>query len=326
MRLYPVLTQQKSTKLKPLRPPLKSNRDKERPKATFKLRRAQFRCLRLALKHYENFIVLGPLTPLRLLPHLAALYAFCRFSDDLADEIKDRDLAARKMDEWEQELKRALEGSPRHPIARALAWTAAKYNLPAELLFDLLSAFRQDLNVNRYGSFAELRDYTRRSADPVGRLVLRLCGDYDSELEALSDSICTGLQLANFCQDVGDDARRDRLYIPLDECALFNVDPDDLLNRNQTPQIEKLLRYQAVRAYKLLQAGASLPEHLSGKFRLSVRLFILGGMRILDNVQEGPLLAMQHRVKLTLAQKIATLIVARKTIPAKILAEAKASG
>jgi squalene synthase HpnC len=282
-------------------PPISTN--KETPKG-FKLRFAQARCLGASLAHYENFLVLGPLTPWRLIPHISALYAFSRHSDDLADEIKDAVEAERLLDEWTAELRRSLEGEPGHHITRALAWTTARYDLPPALFFDLLSAFRQDLTVHRFSSFHDLRDYTRRSADPVGRLMLRLYGYNDPQLDVLSDSICTGLQLANFCQDVGNDAQRERIYIPLDECMQFGVDPDDILNGNFTPALDRLLRYQIVRAYKFLNAGAALPEKLEGNLRISVRLFVLGGLAILGQVQKNPLAVLSRRVKLGFFPKL----------------------
>ena len=275
------------------------------------------RCTRLALGHYENFFVLGPLTPPRLVPHLAALYAFCRHSDDLADEpqedASDQATLLRRLDDWQEELRESLTGSSRHPILRSLAYTSAKFDLPHHLFFDLLSAFRQDLTVLRYETFADLRDYSRRSADPVGRLVLRLYGYDDPGLDALSDSICTGLQLANFCQDIASDADRGRLYIPLDECRMFEVDFVHILDRKSSPALEKLLHYQIVRAYKHLQAGSGLPSRLEGKLRSSVRLFIHGGFQILANLQRDPLAALRGRVKLGAKQKWATLWSARKS-------------
>ena len=261
----------------------------------------------MTLRHYENFFVLGPLTPIRLIPHLAALYAFCRYSDDLADEIGDRSEAARRLSEWEEELRRSLDGEASHPITRALAKTVTQFQLPAEPLYDLLSAFRQDLSVTQFPTFEYLRNYTRRSADPVGRLILRLYGYNQPELDALSDSICTGLQLANFCQDICEDSHRGRIYIPLDECIQFDVDPDEILNLNPSANLEKLLRFQIVRAYKFLQAGDLLPEKVDGNLRISVRLFIAGGMRLLANVQKDPLAALRGRVRLNAWQKLASL-------------------
>jgi len=271
------------------------------------IRSAQWYCLRLSLRHYENFFVLGPLTPPRLIPHLAALYAFCRHSDDLADEIAERGEAALRLDAWEDELRRSLGGYPGHPIAAALTHTVRQFDLPHQPLFDLLSAFRQDLSVTRYATFRDLRDYTRRSADPVGRLVLRLYGYQDDELDAISDFVCTGLQLANFCQDVGHDAELGRIYIPLEDFRRFEVDPVDVLNRHPSAQLNRLLHFQVVRAYKFLNAGAHLPEKLVGRLRYSLRLFVYGGMQVLNNVQRDPLLALRRRVKVSARQKLGAL-------------------
>jgi len=301
-----------------LKAPPQPSKNSARPafQADFALRRAQFRCLRLALGHYENFFVLGPLTPPRLVSHLAALYAFCRYSDDLADEppqdLSDQAARLRRFDAWQDELREGLKGSSRHPILRSLAYTAAKFDLPHQLFFDLLSAFRQDLTVLRYETFADLRDYSRRSADPVGRLVLRLYGYNEPGLDALSDSICTGLQLANFCQDIANDAERGRLYVPLDECRMFEVDFVHILDCKASPALEKLLHYQIVRAYKHLQAGSDLPSRLDGKLRASMRLFLAGGFQILEILQRNPLAALRGRVKLSAKHKWATLWSARK--------------
>lgn len=280
--------------------------------SSFKLRRAQLHCIRTALSHYENFFVLGPLTPLRFVPHLAALYAFSRYADDLADESADSREAALQLAAWRQELQSGLDGHPQHRIIAALCSTVERFNLPPELLFDLLSAFEQDLTVTRFPTFDDIRDYTRRSADPVGRLVLRLYGYRDQELDALSDQICTGLQLANFCQDVRNDARRGRVYIPLDECRRFDVDPIEILDRVPSPRLERLLHFQIVRAYKFLLAGLPLAERLRGRLKMSVRLFGLGGLQILDDLRKDPLAVLYSRVRLNSRRKISALFSALK--------------
>ncbi len=274
----------------------------------FALRRAQLHCVRIALGHYENFFVLGPLTPLRFTPHLAALYAFSRYADDLADEITDDREGLKRLESWRQELRNTLEGHPSHRITKALECTVTRFHLPPQLLFDLLDAFQQDLKINRYDTFDTLRDYTRRSADPVGRLVLRIYGYNDPEMDVLSDFICTGLQLANFCQDVGDDARRNRIYIPLDECRRFEVDPVEILDCTPSPRLEGLLRFQIVRAYKYLLAGLPLAERLEGRLKMSVRLFALGGLQILDTLERDPLAVLHRRVRLNARQKIGALL------------------
>lgn len=272
-----------------------------------KLKRAQLHCLRIALSHYENFFVLGPLTPLRLTPHLASLYAFARHADDLADETEDSREALKLLDAWQQELQYGLDGHPKHRITRALIHTVAKYNLPPKLLFDLIVAFKQDLSSARFETFDILREYTRRSADPVGRLVLRIYGFDDPELDSLSDNICTGLQLANFCQDIGEDARRNRIYIPLDECRRFDVDPVKILDCTPSASLEGLLRFQIVRAYKFLIAGLPLTEKLHGRIKFSTRLFALGGLQILEELRQNPLSALYSQRQLTMRKKMRAL-------------------
>jgi squalene synthase HpnC len=279
-----------------------------------KLKRAQFHCVRKALNHYENFFVLGPLTPLHLVPHIASLYAFARYADDIADEISDTSLALQELDRWQNELLQGLEGHPRHPIIRSLCHTVERFNLPHRLLFDLLVAFKQDLSVARFESFDTVREYTRRSADPVGRLMLGLYGYRDPELDTLSDNICTGLQLANFCQDVGEDAERGRTYIPLDECRRFAVDPVEILDRTPSQRLEGLIRFQIVRAYKFLLAGLPLAERLKGRMKMSVRLFTLGGLQILESLEREPLAAIYHRPTLKSKHKLAALLASFKPL------------
>lgn len=282
--------------------------------ASIKLRRAQIRCIRIALNHYENFFVLGPLTPLRLVPHIASLYAFARYTDDLADEITDNQVALKELDTWQQELQNGLEGYPRHPIIYSLSHTAKRFNLSHQLLYDLLIAFKQDLSVVRFETFDNVRDYTRRSADPVGRLILNIYGFRDPELNDLSDNICTGLQLANFCQDVGEDAERGRLYIPLDECRKFGVDPVEILDRTPSQRLEGLIRFQIVRAYKFLLAGLPLAEKLNGRMKMSVRLFAIGGLQILENLEKEPLAAIYYRKTVGSRQKLKALFASFKPI------------
>ncbi|TKJ36943.1 squalene synthase HpnC [candidate division LCP-89 bacterium B3_LCP] len=274
----------------------------------FKIRRAQLHCIRTALKHYENFFVLGPLTPPRLVPHIASLYAYARYADDLADESDDPKNALHELDVWQQDLKDGLQGDPHHPIILALCNSVQKYQLPDKLLYDLLIAFKQDLSVTRFETFDLVRDYTRRSADPVGRLMLKIYGADDPELSELSDNICTGLQLANFCQDIGEDALRDRIYIPLDECRRFGVDIVDILDRKSSPKLEGLLRFQIVRAYRFLLAGLPLAERLKGRLKISVRLFTLGGLQILEILERDPLAALYRRMKLSPKQKMKAVL------------------
>ena len=285
---------------------------------SLKLRKAQLQCIRTALSHYENFFVIGPLTPLRYVPHIAALYAFSRYADDLADEVSDVREAEERLNDWQNERRRALDGDPFHPIMRALQNSVSQFNLPHQLLLNLLSAFKQDITTTRYDTFEQVRDYTCRSADPVGRLVLRIYGYDDPELDELSDNICTGLQLANFCQDVGEDAARGRIYIPLDECRKFDVDPIEILDRSPSQRLERLLLFQNIRAYRFLQRGFPLAERLKGRLKITIRLFALGGVQILENLRKDPLVALYNRETLGAKQKRRALLASFRKLKQQI--------
>jgi squalene synthase HpnC len=267
------------------------------------LKLAQLHCIRIALAHYENFLVLSPATPFRYVPHIAALYAFSRHADDIADENIDNLEATKILDDWKNSLQNALNGVPENKIFHALIATVKRHNLPHHLLFDLLKAFKQDLTTTHYDTFESVRAYTRHSADPVGRLMLRIYGYDNPQLDALSDNICTGLQLANFLQDVGEDADRGRIYIPMDECNRFDVDPNEILNKTRSVKLEHLLHYQNIRAYRFIMQGLPLADHLKGRLQKSIRLFALGGLQILENLRKDPQEALYRRVTLNAKQK-----------------------
>lgn len=184
-------------------------------------------CRQLAETHYENFVVTSRLVPRPLRQHFANVYAYCRWSDDLADETTSRAESLDLLQWWEGELDACYAGQARHPVFVALRHTIGEFDIPAQPFHDLLNAFRQDQSVSRYETFADLLDYCRRSANPVGRMVLYLGRSHDEERGQLADSICTGLQLANFWQDVAQDWRRGRLYIPLEDCRRFGCGEAD---------------------------------------------------------------------------------------------------
>src|SRR5215469_15703568 len=173
----------------------------------------------LATHHYENFNVVSWLLPRRLHQHFYNLYAYCRWADDLGDEIPDTALALRLIDEWEEELRDCYAGKPSHPVFVALRETITALDIPIEPFSDLLIAFRRDQTVQRHATWESVFDYCRYSANPVGRLVLYLCGYRDAERQRMSDATCTALQLANFWQDVSRDLEKGRIYIPLDSAA-----------------------------------------------------------------------------------------------------------
>src|SRR6266850_6455139 len=185
----------------------------------------------LATHHYENFTVASVFLPRHLRQHFYNVYAYCRWADDLADEIPETAKALELLNWWGGELGQCYAGSASHPVFIALQGTIEKFSIPINPFSDLLAAFRQDQTVRRYATWNDVLDYCRYSANPVGRLVLYLCGYADSERQLLSDYTCTALQLANFWQDVSRDLNKDRIYIPLDFLASYGLTPSDLFER-----------------------------------------------------------------------------------------------
>lgn len=255
-------------------------------------------CRALAGGHYENFPVLSLALPRRLRQDFANVYAFCRWADDLGDEVRDPADSLALLDWWQHELDAcfasinstlgATGGLPTraegvwHPVFIALRETIERHALPQQPFDDLVSAFRQDQTRTRYETFDELRDYCRRSADPVGRIVLRLCGRFSDENAALSDSICTGLQLINFWQDVKRDFDINRVYLPREDRDRFGYSDDDLQRRLTTPAFLELMRFEVDRAQTLLRAGLPLADRMPGRLKAVIALFALGGLRIAD--------------------------------------------
>jgi len=246
---------------------------------------AQNYCRELATTHYENFPVVSWLLPRDLHQHFYNVYAYCRWSDDLSDEIDDDTRSLELLDWWLGELRQCYAGSATHPVFVALTETISEFEIPAEPFEDLLSAFRQDQRVHEYDTFDELRDYCRRSADPVGRLVLYLCRSYNEQNVAWSDSVCTGLQLANFWQDVARDLDIGRIYLPAEDCRRFGYSREDLQNRVTNDAFLQLMRFEVDRARQYLTDGLPLVENLPGRLQIDIELFIRGGLKILEEIE-----------------------------------------
>lgn len=265
-------------------------------------------CTRLAKAHYENFPV-GLLVPKPMQKHVHAIYAFARHADDLADEgyvpggpgVMTQEERLTALDEWERQLL-APAGTPGlHFIFVALHETLKELELPVQLCRDLLSAFKQDVVKRRYADFPEVLDYCRRSANPVGRLVLWLHGHREEELAVLSDHICTGLQLANFWQDVGVDLDKDRIYLPQDDRKKFGVTEANLFARKTDEAYRQLLQFQVDRTQKIFDQGELLTQKLRGKLRIEIRLTWLGGTHILKKIRELNYDTLNTRPKVTKA-------------------------
>jgi len=234
--------------------------------------------------HYENFPV-GLWVPRDKRPYVHALYAFARAADDFADEPMYEGMRAEKLDQWEARLHAAYEGRAEDPIFIALAETVRRLDIPKGLLLDLLSAFRQDTVQGRYATWDELLDYCRRSANPVGRLVLLVFDDRDPALPPLSDAICTGLQLANHWQDLAVDLRQDRIYAPRELLDRYQVKEWDLNAGRVTKEFAALMAELLDRTRELFRAGRPLCDRVGRDLRFEMRLTWLGGSGILDRIE-----------------------------------------
>jgi squalene synthase HpnC len=246
---------------------------------------AQMYCSQLARTHYENFSVASLLLPRPLQRHFHTVYAWCRWADDLGDEVGGGEKALELLAWWRRELLACYDGTPSHPVTVALADTVRRFGIPPKPFLDLLVAFEQDQRVNRYQTFEQLRDYCRHSANPVGHLVLYLCGCFDPERAALSDRICTALQLANFWQDVGRDLDIGRVYLPEEDRQRFGYGDADLKARRFTPAFAELLRFEVARTRELFDSGSPLIDRMPGPLQADIGLFIAGGRAILDKIE-----------------------------------------
>ncbi len=246
---------------------------------------AEVYCRTLATSHYENFPVVSWLLPKGLHQHFYNVYAYCRWADDLGDEVGDTAKSLELLNWWRGELNACYEGRLRHPVFIALKPTIDAFSIPRQPFLDLISAFEQDQSILEYDSFDQLRDYCRRSADPVGRLVLFLCRAYNEQNVIWSDSICTGLQLANFWQDVARDFAIGRIYLPKEDYLRFGYDRRDFDVRRINPAFLELMKFEVDRARQFLRQGLPLVEQLPGRLQVDIDLFAHGGLRILDRIE-----------------------------------------
>lgn len=252
-------------------------------------------CARLAKSHYENFTIASWLMPAAMRKHMYAIYAYARIADDFADE--DRDL--RKLDQWELELNLAYAGSPSHPVFVALADTVQRFNIPREPFADLLVAFRSDLDFEGFETIDDLLGYSRYSANPVGRLVLYLFGYRDPRRQQLSDLICSGLQLANFWQDVAIDLKKGRIYLPRRDLAQFGVTPEDLARRAVDEKFIALLKHEVAVAQEMLLEGSQLSRLVDRRLRRDILMFAGGGLAILRAIEGAGFDVFHSRPKLS---------------------------
>lgn len=242
-------------------------------------------CRRFTKAHYENFSVTSILLPREIRRHFWHIYAFCRRADDLADEIGDSQESLRLLNDWERQLQECTSGSATHPVFVALSETMETYGIPQQPFSALLSAFRQDRIVTRYEAHEDVLDYCRRSADPVGQLVLYLGQCHSPQTVPLSDRVCTGLQLANFCQDVAQDWDRGRIYLPQESCRRFGYTDAMFAGREANEAFRHVMRYEVERAREYLVSGCPLVDLLPKQLQRQVSLYIRGGLAILDSIR-----------------------------------------
>ncbi|HEY2012861.1 MAG TPA: squalene synthase HpnC [Bryobacteraceae bacterium] len=261
----------------------------------------------LATHHYENFHVVSFLLPKRLHQDFYNVYSYCRWADDLGDELGDRAESLRLLKWWGGELDAMYRGHATHPVFVALMPTVRNYGIPRQPFADLIAAFVQDQTVSRYRDWDELFGYCRHSANPVGRLVLYLCGYSDPERQCLSDATCTALQLANFWQDVTVDLLKDRVYIPLDIMERHGCTVEDLFARRFTPAFREVMREIVEKARGLFEKGLPLTGMVGRRLALDLDLFSRGGVRILDKIEQQGYDVLGARPAISKAERVRLL-------------------
>ena len=278
------------------------------------LAEAQQYCANLARSHYENFSVATWFLPRCLRQHFYNVYAYCRISDDLGDEVGDPSASLELLDQWQRELDACYAGSPKHPVFVALAETVRKFDIPKHEFSDLLIAFRQDQTITRFETFEDLLGYCRYSANPVGHLVLYVCGYRDPERQQLSDYTCTALQLANFWQDVTRDYAKGSIYLPLEDMRRFKASEDDILCTLNTPSFRALMRFEVERAHDWFRRGLPLVSRVDGELAVDLELFTRGGQEILRAIERQNFEVLGNRPEISKPRKL--MLVARAAVGA----------
>jgi squalene synthase HpnC len=282
------------------------------PERAPSLEEAQKYCARLARTHYENFSVATWFLPQRLRQHFYNVYAYCRISDDLGDEVGDPQTSLQLLDQWERELDACYAGNPRHPVFAALSETIRIFEIPKQPFADLLTAFRQDQTITRFPTFQDVLAYCHYSANPVGHLVLYLCGYRDTERQALSDFTCTALQLANFWQDVSVDYAKGRIYLPLESLARFGVTEQDIASSKNTPAFREMLRFEVERARDWFRQGLPLVKMVDRELAIDLELFSRGGQEILNAIERQDFAVLGRRPAISKPRKL--MLVARAAL------------
>ena len=285
------------------------------PETAPSLQEAEAYCRRLATGHYENFSVVTWFLPRHLHQHFFNVYSYCRISDDLGDEVGDPRLSLLLLNRWEEELDATYArladpaaAGPSHPVFVALAGTVRQFGIPKQEFSDLLIAFRQDQTVQRYETFDDLLAYCKNSANPVGHLVLYLCGYSDAERRQLSDYTCTALQLANFWQDVAVDHRKGRLYLPLEDLRRFGVREEDIAEGRASAEFRKMMRFEVERARGWFERGLPLARRVNAELALDIELFTRGGQEILNAIEKQEFDVLSRRPRISKPRKLAIVL------------------
>ncbi|MGA2390699.1 MAG: squalene synthase HpnC [Candidatus Sulfotelmatobacter sp.] len=275
------------------------------PASAPSLAEARQYCAHLARSHYENFSVASWFLPKHLRQDFFNVYAYCRISDDLGDEVGDAAMSLALLDQWQSELDACYNGAPRHPVFVALAETVGKFAIPKHEFSDLLIAFRQDQTVTRFETFNDVLGYCHYSANPVGHLVLYLCGYHDPERQQLSDYTCTALQLANFWQDISVDYAKGRIYLPLEDLRRFSVKEEDLAQNRNTPAFCQMMEFEVNRAREWFARGFPLIKNVDAQLAVDLDLFSRGGQEILNAIERQHFAVLGRRPVISKPRKLA---------------------
>jgi squalene synthase HpnC len=262
-------------------------------------------CAHLARTHYENFSVASWFLPNRLRQHFFNVYAYGRVSDDLGDEVGDATASLELLEQWERQLDACYDATPRHPVFVALAETVRQFDIPKHEFSDLLRAFRQDQTVTRFETFNDVLAYCHYSANPVGHLVLYLCGYRDLERQQFSDCTCTALQLANFWQDVTVDYAKGRIYLPLEDLRRFNVLENDIARNENTPAFRQMMKFEVERAREWFSQGLPLIAKVEHELAIDLDLFSRGGQEILNAIEKQDYAVLGNRPSISKPRKLA---------------------
>ncbi|HEX4022498.1 MAG TPA: squalene synthase HpnC [Acidobacteriaceae bacterium] len=272
------------------------------------LQEAQTFCRQLAESHYENFHIATWFLPKKLRPHFQSIYAYCRISDDLGDEVGDTQQSLALLDFWNAELDACYRGEVRHPVFVALAETIRTCNIPKDPFANLLKAFRQDQTIHRYQTMQDVFGYCQNSANPVGHLVLYAAGYRDPELFTLSNFTCTALQLANFWQDVSVDYQKNRIYLPLEDMHRFGVTEEQIRDRRCTTEFRALMQFEVDYAYDLFRKGLPLIQRLDAELAVDIELFSRGGQEILRAIERQNFDVLRARPVISKPRKLGLLL------------------